>query len=56
MKGTHNGKDGVPISSVGDGVVNDIMFLGRFFSACFLHVLQTLLNAAEINLGKTLVE
>ena len=53
---TYDAEDGVALAAVLDGVVDDAMLLGRLLALCVLHVGETLLELAHVDLSKAAVE
>ncbi len=53
---THNAEDGVPITTVPDCIVNDIMFVSHLVAPRFLHIRQPRIQTAHVDLRQTLVE
>jgi hypothetical protein len=53
---TDNAKHRVAFTAVSDGIINNVMLFGSFFSPGVLHVSQALLSEAPIDLGETFIE
>ena len=53
---TYDAEDGVALAAVLDGVVDDAVFLGGLFALGVLHVCETLLKLAHVDLSEAAVE
>ena len=53
---TYDGEDGVALTTVLDGIVDDAVLLCCLLTTSILHVCQALLHVAHVDLGETAVE
>lgn len=55
-KGTYDGEDGIALAAVLDGIVDDAVLLGCLLTTSVLHVSETLLHLAHVDLSEASIE
>ena len=55
-EGAYDGEDGVALTTVLNGIVDDTVLFGGLLTTGVLHVSETLLHVAHVDLGETAVE